>query len=476
MLPASMTRPPRMAPAAVPAGPPLAAAPAPMPAPSLAAPVARLFHSPVGPISVFLALTFLWITYSRLPELISLLIGGRVPLAQLASAMMVLVILANMRAFVETFSTRGCTLLLCYTLWLVCTIPTSTWRGGAVGTFTDNWLRSLFVFFAIAPFLQTTEHIRKASVAFVFGVSVIGLFSLRLARTIEGRSAMGGTLGNSNDYAVHILLAVPIGFFLLANKQNAIFTRLVSGITLMWILLTAAKSGSRTALLVVVTTFLLAFWFASASKKVIITIVTFLIFALGILLLPSNLRSRYGTLFGGDVEVEDMQTASSAEASTAERRRLFWYSFQLALKNPIFGVGMGNFTAQATTASEGTGEKVFWRAAHTIYGQLAAEVGFVGLALYLAVAFHAMAICVRVRRWTARLPQETLLFGLASVWLIVQASYAVSSIFGTSTYGAYLPMFLAISVALERVARRAVAPAPAYAPAGVPLARFPGNA
>ena len=198
------------------------------------------------------------------------------------------------------------------------------------------------------------------------------------------------------------------------------------------------------------TMMVLGFILASGSGRIRLLLLAIPLTLVALILVPSNLRARYGTLFSSDVAEEDHATANSAQESTALRQRLFWYSVRLAAENPLFGVGMGNFAGASTKEAEQSTEKVFWRPTHNIYGQIAAETGIPGILLYLSILFVSMRTCWKICRSTRNKPPFAEIYAFAGCLLTCQVAYAVSSIFGTSTYGFYVPLFTALTCALQR--------------------------
>lgn len=420
------------------------------PAPGVAP--ARL-ATPSNYLAFFFASLFLFSTYGRLSENISILVQASVPLAQIISAICLLGVLISGGALTRTITSRFGILIILYTLWLACTLPFSTWRGGSFAVFTQDWLRSVFAFFIVGALILSIEHVRKSFFVIILSVISIAAFSLRFGTLIEGRYAfIRGTLANSNDFGIHVLLVLPMCVVYLSSRHNLLI-RLMSLLTAGWIIYRALQTGSRTCVLMAGVMIVLTFVLASSAVRIRLLLVAIPLILVAQIVVPSNLRARYGTLFTTDVSEEDQSTVYSAQESTAMRQRLFWYSVRLAAENPLFGVGLGNFAGASTKESEQSTEKVFWHAAHNIYGQIAAETGLPGIFLYLSILFVSIRSCWKICRSSRNRPPLAELYLLAGCLLTCQVAYAVSSIFGTSTYGFYVPLFTALTCALQRAAQ-----------------------
>ena len=433
--------------------------------PSANGPVANWPAAPVPPVpgakpahlapfnlAFFFASIFLFSTYGRLSENLAALAHAPIPLAMIISVICLFGVFLSGGALKRTITSRFGILIILYTLWLACTIPFSTWRGGSFKMFNDEWLRSVFGFFIIGALTLSIAHVRKSFLVIILSVISIAAFGLRFGTLIEGRYAFShGTLGNSNDFGIHVLLVLPMCVVYLSSRHNLLL-RLITLLTAGWIIYRALQTGSRTCVLMAGAMMVLGFLLSTAAGRIRILVLTIPLLLVTLVLVPSNLRARYSTLFSSDAAAEDQSTVSSAEDSTALRQRLFWYSIRLAAENPIFGVGMGNFAGESTKESQGSTEKVFWRAAHNIYGQIAAETGLPGLFLYLSILFVGVRSCWKICRAARNKPPLAELYLLAASLLTCQVAYAVSSIFGTSTYGFYVPLFTALTCALQRSA------------------------
>ena len=195
---------------------------------------------------------------------------------------------------------------------------------------------------------------------------------------------------------------------------------------------------------------LVGFMMVGVRQRAIAVVLTLMLGIPAIVLIPSNLRARYFTLFSDEAKIEDLETVSSAQDSARLRTRLLWHSWRIAFENPIVGVGMGNFTVVSTKESENRQDKVFWKQAHNIYGQIAAETGLVGLALYVSIVVACIRTCWRIRAQTKGQPALADIRLYASVLIVCNIAYATSSIFGTSTYSFYIPVLAAVTCAFER--------------------------
>jgi len=413
---------------------------------------------------------FIVTSYSRLVDMIAIVTNLKLPTAQVTIALalfgMVLCGLAVLRNL-DSVSGR---LMLLYTIWLVLTIPVSTWRGGSYGVFRQMWLPSVMAFVFLSTMVLSFQYLRRVIFLIVFSVGLILFMSPFLGGEIEGRFGwVAGTLRNANDFAMHLLFVLPFCLYLAKDPSSARSTRIFGWAVGLGILLVSLRTASRTGLLIILVYLAVLFITTSIVNKLKIVVAVISLGVLFIATLPQQTLVRYATLFtdshdSGEADSEG--TVLSAQESTALRERLFRYSLEMAMQHPIFGVGMGNFAGVAQEKSSKGPESTAWRQPHNVYNQIAAEVGFPGLILYVGIVAASFRACFRVRKAARRVPSQASRYNLANCLLLTLLAFAVTNFLATSAYGWYLPLFAGLAVLLERHAppasSRAV-PAPASA-------------
>ncbi|MBI4059176.1 O-antigen ligase family protein [Candidatus Microgenomates bacterium] len=155
---------------------------------------------------------------------------------------------------------------------------------------------------------------------------LVFLLNINLA-TYAGR--VGSTFGQPNFYAGFLLLALPFLTFLKINKLAKILAALILGTGII-------LSGSRIAILFL--PFLLYFWLVISLKinfkkaiKVLGIVITLLIIATGIYLLPRYLEDSFG------------KTKNWYDSYSPERREYIWLeSINLIKEKFVLGYGLEN--------------------------------------------------------------------------------------------------------------------------------------
>jgi putative inorganic carbon (hco3(-)) transporter len=167
---------------------------------------------------------------------------------------------------------------------------------------------------------------------------------------------------------------------------------------------TALLTGGATLLMVAI---------KSRRKLAGILVIAAVMLAL-FLIAPANWFERMGTI----VHYQDDQSA-------VNRVDAWKWAWQFTLAHPIFGGGFGVFVLDAGHISGRTG----WLAAHSIFFEVMAEQGFVGLGLFcllMVAVYHSCAVVQKRARghddyaWTAELARAV---QIALVAFIVGGSF-----------------------------------------------------
>lgn len=102
-------------------------------------------------------------------------------------------------------------------------------------------------------------------------------------------------------------------------------------------------------------------------------------------LLPEDRQNRYLTI------VDPSRGPSNAQTSAESREVFFWMAVDLWKKSPLTGYGPGSFPLASQTGMQ----------VHSLYGQLLAEVGLLGIAAFLALlGCYLLNVRETARCWT----------------------------------------------------------------------------
>jgi O-antigen ligase len=161
------------------------------------------------------------------------------------------------------------------------------------------------------------------------------------------------------------------------------------------------------------------------------------------------------------VDVERYLTLSEVSADynvTGEEGRLtLWQgAIALALENPLTGVGVDCFEYAYYLAREAAGNTYLrWHSVHNSLLQVAAEVGLIGFAVFLAInlrsffCFYRVSKTPREQRLNSRDANE--LSALGGLMLLGFVGLLVSELFLTQGYSIFSTLYFAAAAAIGRV-------------------------
>ena len=131
------------------------------------------------------------------------------------------------------------------------------------------------------------------------------------------------------------------------------------------------------------------------------------------------------------------------------RKELLKGGIIMTLKNPLFGVGMGNFAAASNERSLLEHNHTDWSVSHNSYVQLSSETGVPGLIFYaMAMVFAWLRTGFVMKR--ANLSTEWAELARAGLCLrLGLTAVFVLMFFGSIAYQNYFPCFAGLAVALE---------------------------
>ena len=291
--------------------------------------------------------------------------------------------------------------LLIFTAWFVICIPFAIWRGGSFGVLIGLWYKSVLMFVLTAGLLSTLPHAKKLFRTIGYAVALMAMLALARHTYSMGRLTLPYTrFANSNDLAVTLLVGLTfLGYLFLRGSSRE---RIVAVFLSAPVALALLKTGSRGALLGVAMLCVFGFLQASKRTKVKMAIAAPLILIVLAVVVPSNLRERYTTLFksGGETSLteqdrrttEETKEYMAATGSAEARFRLLKDSITITLNHPIFGVGPGNFMVEQENLAVARGELGMWHVTHNSYTQVSSEMGIPGLVLYVAFLYQTFKV------------------------------------------------------------------------------------
>jgi O-antigen ligase len=275
-----------------------------------------------------------------------------------------------------------------------------------------------------------------------------------------------GPVADPNYYAQLLLPALAFGLMLAIRERRPLLRLLAASMTatiVFAITLTGSRGGALALVAMLVVMVALGFFRPGQLIGAVAVL------ALALALNPSYVDRLTGTTLSGI----SAPSGSSGEADTAVRGRVTenLAAAQVFADHPLVGVGPANFPLyyqeyagrigiqvhEHVRSGEHAGE-VPQREAHNIALGIAADLGVIGLSLFVVVMWLAFRGVLRARRhWLSE--QRPVLADVAGALVAALAGYLVGGMFLSLAFERYLWLMLAIAGATTAMSRM---PRPAH--------------
>lgn len=333
---------------------------------------------------------------------------------------------------------REVNFLLLFCLWALLGMPFAINPGEAWAAFSDTFIKIILMFIVLINVVRTERRLKglmwlSLGVGLFLSYHAIGDFQSGNL-TVEGyrvAGAIGGMFGNPNDMALHLVMMIPIAIALFFGTRN-LFRKSLYAACAALMTVGMVVTYSRGAFLGFIASFLVLTWKIGKRQRFSVMAVAVLVLLLLLIFAPGNYGLRLLSIF-----IPGLDPVGSATT----RKEVFWRSVFVALRNPIFGVGMENFHIVSIQ------ELV----SHNAYTQVAAELGFPALFFYVGLIVSPLKRLWQIERATFE-DRRTSRFYYLSV--AIQASivaYMVSSFFGSVAYQWYIYYVVGYAIALRRI-------------------------
>lgn len=413
-------------------------------------------NNPMRKLAIFMLLLFMYVAQARFLEVV-----------YIPGLAFVLAILAFIGAalggdVLGTAKSRIGLLLIGFTIVACATVPFSVWPGGSVNDLKDGWFKTSLVFYMLGAVLLTVRECRTAFYVMAAATATIVVLSFKFANLSTGRLSFGyGTLANPNDFASYLLVGAP--FCAYAMMRAGMFMRVVWFAIVGLLLMQFMKTGSRGGMVALAVLVVYIFWKSSVMVKIAMCICLMAAIAAAPLILPRSVVDRYATILGGSSSTDDAASrqAEFAENSTESRTMLFLMSLEMTARNPLLGVGFGQFSVAAADAMKQDGKRGYYLQTHNLYTQVSSETGLIGFALYMAAIWYAVGSVRFVRKRAGVLNPDLLMMAkcLQGSWIL----FLSTAIFASVAYHLPVAFLLGFSYALKTAAMAELANAPAPA-------------
>jgi hypothetical protein len=255
-----------------------------------------------------------------------------------------------------------------------------------------------------------------------------------------------GPIGDPNRYAQNELMILPFAIFFLWHERTRL-RRLVAAGSALLILAAVILTYSRGAFLTLTVLLLLLAMVRRESRGRTLAGVALLLVL--VVAIAPDYRGRMATLLGIEGLFSD-QASEQPDSVTEDRVTLMLAAVQAFLDHPTVGVGPGQYTPFYSLYYQTNSEFALQyipdtRRAHSLYAEMAAETGIVGLTVFLSIVGWLLCRLWQARRtWSRGRPD---LANLAMAFTFSIAAYLGTAIFLQLSYERYYWLLLAVASA-----------------------------
>lgn len=334
---------------------------------------------------------------------------------------------------------REVNLVLLFCLTGLLSIPLAITPATAWATFTDTFIRCIVIFVVMVNVVRTEARLRwllylVLFVSCVLSIGAVNDYRLGLL-AIEGYRVAGvgkGIFGNSNDLAFHFVTIVPIAIALVFATRG-IIRKVIFGACAALMMAAIVVTYSRGAFLGSMVSLGFLAWKLGRRHKLAVLVWGTVIIGLFLALAPGNYSMRLLSIF-----VPSLDQVGSSSARQGELIR----SLQVAIRHPLFGIGMGNYMTEMSYTGLVT---------HNAYTQVAAEMGVTALALYTMFIVTPLKRLGQIARETFTVRSDSRYYYLAIGLQASLVGYMVASFFLSVAYLWYIYYLVAYAVCLRRM-------------------------
>jgi putative inorganic carbon (hco3(-)) transporter len=330
-----------------------------------------------------------------------------------------------------------------YVILLLClagllSIPLARNPGEAWDTFNDTFIKAVVIFIVTVNVVRTDRRLRGL-IYLSLGVTI--LLSVAAVRDystgnlpVEGyriRGMLGGLFGNPNDLALHLVTMTPLFVAMMMSSRNPL-GKVVYGAGAVLSVIANVVTFSRAGFLGLLGMAVVLLWKLGRGKRFKVSVVGALCLTLFITLAPGSYGVRVLSIF-----IPGLDPVGSSD----HRRGILDRAVLVSLRNPVVGIGMGNFHIVSL------GETV----SHNAYTQVAAEMGIAALVLYLMLIVAALRRLKRIELHAFTPRRRSRYFYLAVGLQASIVGYMISSFFASVAYQWYVYYLAAYAICLSRI-------------------------
>jgi probable O-glycosylation ligase (exosortase A-associated) len=309
----------------------------------------------------------------------------------------------------------------------------------------DRWTqvsKILLVTMLTIPMVNSLQRLRN------FVLVVSGCFGLFVLKTLPFIVMTGGgdrlygppdsMIADNNDFGLALNMTLPL-FFFLAQSESRPWVKRFFGFLFIITIPAVLFTYSRGALIGLVVVGALMFLHLPMRSRLVLTPVILLGLALALWFAPDSWQKRMNS-------IGNFSTDGSAQG----RLNAWQYALNLTADYPLTGGGFATFTRELYDRYSPKATSLVLTA-HSVYFQVLADQGYVGLLLYLTLLGSAFLTASRLVKW-AKLCGDEMVMHYGNMFRFSLVGFATSGAFLSRAYFDYFFTIVACIAILKYLA------------------------
>ena len=328
--------------------------------------------------------------------------------------------------------------------WVLTSVAWSEDSGAALASFT-RWLPNATLFVIVFAGVRTREQLYWVLGAFVVGAFVSAIYGLIVPAPASDFGRLEGAGGDPNETAAALVAAAALAIALAVSWRGKPFMRLVAIVTAPLCAFASLLTLSRGGLVAFGAALIAAVLMAGRRRAQMLVLAV----------VSASLAVGYFAFFAPASAVERVTEVHGGTGRTD----IWKVGLRMVRGAPLQGIGAGNFPIVsihyllepgALLRDDFIVDKP--KVAHNTYLEVLAELGIVGLTLFLIVIFFAIGCAVRAARYAAKLKDREIDI-MARALVVALASLLAANFFISREYSKQLWLLLALGPAMLNILR-----------------------
>jgi O-antigen ligase len=310
---------------------------------------------------------------------------------------------------------------------------------------TTRYLPNAMLFLIVFAGVRTREQLLWVVGSLVVGAFIAAAYGLVSPVPVE-EGRLSGALGNANETAASLVAGGALAAALAVALRGQPILRLASAIVVPLCAIAVFMTASRGGLVALGTALIAAVLLAPGRRRPAAI-------ALAVVVVLSTV-----VYFGAFASVEARSRVTELEGGTG-RTDIWTVGWRMVEAEPLRGVGAGNFEVSSIHYLIAPGALIRDdfivdepKVAHNTYLNVLAELGVVGLALFLAIIGFALVCALRAIGFAAKSGDRQVEI-LARAIVVVLFALLAADFFGSRQYSKQLWLLMALCPVLLEISR-----------------------